>query len=102
MSQENSHLKNMHEWIRLYLGKINVWMFTVHTEEIPHKWKSQRSWRIIWRIPVFEEVCYYDQNKYEEKKHHEVKIQQDIIQPHRELNQQQEDSLSFSTLCCSF
>lgn len=42
-------------------------MFTVQTEEIPHQWKTQWSWGIIWRVPVSEEVGYqYEENKKQE------------------------------------
>ena len=78
--------------IGLYLGKILVWMFTVHAEHVPHNRQRKRSWWKIWRIPVFEEVRNQDENKKKQEEPLEVETEQKVIQPHLgELNQQRQD-----------
>lgn len=43
--------------IILYLGEIIVRVFVVHAEDASHERQSQWSWRVIWRIPVFDKIC---------------------------------------------
>lgn len=70
------------ESYKLYLGEIDVRVFTVHTEEIPHKGQTQRSWRIIWWIPVFDKICYKKKNENKQKQTLKVQAQQKLVQPH--------------------
>lgn len=59
-----------------------MWLIGVHTKNSPHQGESWWSWRIIWWVLVFAEVCNKNEQENKQEQPLEVTIQQKTVKPH--------------------